>query len=145
MYIYVLVSFLLWNSKLMIKFYSLFIFNIFHIIFWIAVCSNSATLSNCPSPVTIGDRATVSCTSSTSNPASSIDWFVNGGKKDTGHTPAFTDGDYGGQRTTLKYTTKKLTKRDHGSQIMCRVTHPSMNCSLQPESTPCFLNIECKY
>ena len=101
-------------------------------------------LTNCPSSVAMGNSATVRCTSSTSNPAGIVEWFVNGEKKDTVHNPSFTGGDYGGQETTLEYTTWKLARLDHRSQIICKVTHPSLDCSPKPESSPCILKVECK-
>ncbi|XP_072035575.1 uncharacterized protein [Amphiura filiformis] len=84
-------------------------------------CPIEVTLSDCPTFVVVDGMKTIklSCRSSSSNPHSTITWYLNDDIQESGHSPKYASSDYYGATTKLDFTSRPLTADDVGMEIKC--------------------------
>ena len=107
---------------------------------WCAVPPKSLDISLSPSVVKAGQTLTITCTSSTSNPASRLSWWKDGdqvldGVEDGGTLPA----EYGGWSTISRLLMTPGVE-DHGEIYACRATNMLLDEAVSDAVT---LNVIC--
>jgi len=99
-------------------------------------------MSLSPSVVKAGQSLTITCMSSTSNPASRLSWWKDGeqvleGVSDGGRLPA----EYGGWSTVSRLTMTPAVE-DHGEIYACRATNTLLDEAVSDAVT---LNVLCTH
>ncbi len=97
----------------------------------------------CPS-VVVGERTTLTCASSVSNPVASLEWFEGDVKKDNTHQQVNSPSDPYGTSSTLAYTTRVMSREDYGNvELRCCSVNLPAGCVDECSDT-CIPNVLCK-
>ncbi|XP_022104065.1 hemicentin-1-like isoform X2 [Acanthaster planci] len=106
-------------------------------------CTQMIHITGCPRRVMSGRSVSLSCAAETANPSTNLTWLRDNVQHTSHAQPVLTDGDYGGQVTTLDFITGVLTKRDSGALFKCCATSSICSklcgyCSLNVQYRPYF-------
>ncbi|XP_022104107.1 synaptogenesis protein syg-2-like [Acanthaster planci] len=106
-------------------------------------CTKMVHITGCPQRVMSGRTASLSCAAETANPSTNLTWLREDVEQMSHALPVLTDGDYGGQVTTLDFITGVLTKKDNGALLKCCATSSICSevcgdCSLNVQYRPYF-------
>ncbi|XP_072048955.1 LOW QUALITY PROTEIN: uncharacterized protein [Amphiura filiformis] len=102
-------------------------------------CPQRVNITQCL-PVEVGQQTTLSCTSSSSNPATTLVWYEGNTKKDSTHQQANTTSDYYGTSSTLDYTTRVIKREDYGNLVFKCCSENLTRCT-DTCSDVCSLNV----
>ncbi|XP_072022565.1 uncharacterized protein [Amphiura filiformis] len=101
-------------------------------------CAENVLISNtCPVEIREGISVDLTCSSSSSNPQTTLIWSKGGTPVPNTPSPVYEDGEYGGTTTTLTYS-GQFTRGDTGTDMMCCGTIPTMSCN---QCDSCLLNV----
>ena len=104
-----------------------------------SVPPKSLNITLAPKVVKVGQELTITCTSSSSNPASQLSWWKDGDEF-SGTDGGVQEAEYGGKSTVSRLTITPMVK-DHGQIYACRATNVLLEQAVSDAVT---LNVLCK-